>query len=221
MLEMLCAVEVLILTVLINKKNMTKYLLIAIGILAIACAFLWGRLEYERGEASRLMENQAALLDEVKFYQTERGKSAASVQALTLSKNELEKNFEEKCQLVEELGLKVKRLQSMSHTGTSSHIDVHTETRDSLIYEVRDSIVYVDTLKLFAWSDPPWVSVRGAIHDGNVDLDVQSRDTLVQIVHRVPKRFLFFRYGTKAIRQEVVSKNPHTRIVYSEYIELK
>lgn len=198
---------------------MTKYLLIAIGILA--CAFLWGGLEYERGEASRLMENQAALLDEVKFYQTERGKSAASVQALTLSKNELEKNFEEKCQLVEELGLKVKRLQSMSHTGTSSHIDVHTETRDSLIYEVRDSIVYVDTLKLFAWSDPPWVSVRGAIHDGNVDLDVQSRDTLVQIVHRVPKRFLFFRYGTKAIRQEVVSKNPHTRIVYSEYIELK
>ncbi len=197
---------------------MTKYLLIAIGILAIA--FLWGGLEYERGEASRLMENQAALLDEVKFYQTERGKSAASVQALTLSKNELEKNFEEKCQLVEELGLKVKRLQSMSHTGTSSHIDVHTETRDSLIYEVRDSIVYVDTLKLFAWSDPPWVSVRGAIHDGNVDLDVQSRDTLVQIVHRVPKRFLFFRYGTKAIRQEVVSKNPHTRIVYSEYIEL-
>lgn len=200
---------------------MTKYLLIAIGILAIACAFLWGRLEYERGEASRLMENQAALLDEVKFYQTERGKSAASVQALTLSKNDLEKNFEEKCQLVEELGLKVKRLQSMSHTGTSSHIDVHTETRDSLIYEVRDSIVYVDTLKLFAWSDPPWVSVRGAIHDGNVDLDVQSMDTLVQIVHRVPKRFLFFRYGTKAIRQEVVSKNPHTRIVYSEYIELK
>lgn len=200
---------------------MTKYLLIVIGILAIACAFLCGGLEYERGEASRLMDNQAALLDEVKFYQTERGKSAASVQALTLSKNELEKNFEEKCQLVEELGLKVKRLQSMSHTGTSSHIDVHTETRDSLIYEVRDSIVYVDTLKLFAWSDPPWVSVRGAIHDGNVDLDVQSRDTLVQIVHRVPKRFLFFRYGTKAIRQEVVSKNPHTRIVYSEYIELK
>ena len=51
MLEMLCAVEVLILTVLINKKNMTKYLLIVIGILAIACAFLCGGLEYERGEA--------------------------------------------------------------------------------------------------------------------------------------------------------------------------
>ena len=44
---------------------MTKYLLIAIGILALACAFLWGGLEYERGEASRLRENQAALLDEV------------------------------------------------------------------------------------------------------------------------------------------------------------
>ena len=32
--------------------------------------------------------------------------------------------------------------------------------------------------------------------------------------------FLFFRFGTKGIRQEVWSSNPHTRLVYSEYIEL-
>ena len=83
------------------------------------------------------------------------------------------------------------------------------------------NVVYVDSLKHFEWRDLPWVAVAGTIRNGMVDLDVASVDTLMQIVHRVPKRFLFFRYGTKAIRQEVVSKNPHTRIVYSEYIELK
>lgn len=37
---------------------------------------------------------------------------------------------------------------------------------------------------------------------------------------RVSQRFLFIRWGTKAIRQEVVSSNPHTRIVYTDYIKL-
>jgi len=35
----------------------------------------------------------------------------------------------------------------------------------------------------------------------------------------LPRRFLFIRYGTKAIRQEMVSSNPHTQLVYTEYIE--
>ena len=47
---------------------------------------------------------------------------------------------------------------------------------------------------------------------------VESVDTLRQVVHRVPRRFLFIRFGTKAVRQEIVSSNPHTRIVYAEYV---
>ena len=59
------------------------------------------------------------------------------------------------------------------------------------------------------------------IRADSVSCRVVSVDTLQQIVHRVPRRFLFIRWGTKAIRQEVVSSNPHTNIVYTEYIELK
>ena len=32
---------------------------------------------------------------------------------------------------------------------------------------------------------------------------------------------LFFRYGTKAIRQEIVSSNPHTEVVYSEVVSFR
>ena len=47
------------------------------------------------------------------------------------------------------------------------------------------------------------------------------RDTLRQVVHRIPRRFLFIRWGTKALRQEIVPSNPHTRIVYSEYVKIE
>ena len=53
----------------------------------------------------------------------------------------------------------------------------------------------------------------------SVECRVQSIDTIIQIVHRVPRKFLFIRYGTKGIRQEIVSANPHTHIVSARYIE--
>lgn len=67
----------------------------------------------------------------------------------------------------------------------------------------------------------PWVHIEGEVRRDTLLLDYHSIDTLHQIVHRVPRKFLFFRFGTKAIRQEIVSSNPYTKIVYSEYIELR
>lgn len=67
----------------------------------------------------------------------------------------------------------------------------------------------------------PWIHIEGEVRRDTLLLDYHSIDTLHQIVHRVPRKFLFLRFGTKAIRQEIVSSNPHTKIVYSEYIELR
>jgi ASC-1-like (ASCH) protein len=72
----------------------------------------------------------------------------------------------------------------------------------------------------FDWHDS-WVSVSGVIKEEQVSCHIQSVDTLVQVVHRVPKSFWFIKWGTKAIRQEIMSKNPHSQTVYTEYIELK
>jgi hypothetical protein len=76
-----------------------------------------------------------------------------------------------------------------------------------------------DTTSIFRWSDD-WVRVKGIARNNVVECTIESVDTLRQVIHRVPRRFLFFRYGTRAIRQEIVSSNPHTRIVYADYIEL-
>lgn len=196
---------------------MNKYLCIACVILAVACASLWGVNSNLRQEKERLTGNQEALMDEVQYYQDEAGRNAASVQRLELSKAELEAYNGELAQRIEDLNIKLKRVQAATTTATQTNVEIKTIIKDTIIY--RDTGMLV--LPAIKWQDP-WVNVDGIIKpDSTVDLSIQSVDTLFQVVHRVPKKFLFIRYGTKAIRQEITSSNPHTKIVYSEFIELK
>jgi hypothetical protein len=197
---------------------MKKYLIIICLALAVLCAWLGQALSRCNKDRERLQNNQNALMQEVRLYETKLGESAASVQRLQLTKDELEGKYKSICQEAEDLGIKLKRLQSVSQTTTQAEIHAKAEIRDSIVY--KPEIHLVDTLKAFCWKDPPWAFVEGVIDSGKVDLSISTNDTIIQIVHRVPKKFLFFRFGTKAIRQEVISKNPHNRIRYSEYIEL-
>lgn len=194
-----------------------KKILILLLIAAFAIIVgLRSSLHKTREERDRYRVNQTALLSDVEHYKTESGKNAASVQKLTLTYDELKKNYDDVVAAAKELNIKVKRMQSVSTTATETRVNVVTQVRDSIIF--RDSIT--QSIKIFRWNDP-WVSIFGELNKDSVGIDVQSRDTIVQIVHRIPHKFWFIKWGTKAIRQEIVSKNPHTNIVYTDYIELK
>ncbi len=190
-----------------------------ISLLAIAFIAIY-MLSYSNHKISkerdRYKANQAALLVDVEHYKTESGLNAASVQKLTLSYDELKKNYDDVVKTAKDLDIKLKRIESVSTSATKTEVVVKTVVKDSFIY--RDGVI--DKLSTFRWYDP-WVNVDGEIRKDSVTLDVCSHDTLVQIVHRVPHKFLFIKWGTKAIRQEIVSKNPHTQITYNELIELK
>lgn len=67
-------------------------------------------------------------------------------------------------------------------------------------------------------ADVEFPEQEGEIEGDSMQVHIESRDTLQMIVHRVPKRFLFFRYGTKGVRMEVVSQNPHSRLSYPKII---
>jgi hypothetical protein len=49
----------------------------------------------------------------------------------------------------------------------------------------------------------------------------ESRDSLLYVEHVVPKRFWFIRWGVKERRQEIVSRNPHVRIVGAEFVTVR
>ena len=195
---------------------MKKYLIIACVIMVLICGTLIGIINDLYHEKDRLALNQEALLEQVSLYQTEAGRSAASVQKLELKKSELERHNRELSNTIADLNVKLKRVQAAATTATQTKIKIQTVVKDSIVY--RDKMPY--QIQAIKWRDP-WIVVSGSIENYQVNLNITSVDTLTQVIHRVPKKFLFFKFGTKAIRQEIVSSNPHTKIAYSEYIEIK
>lgn len=201
------------------------------------------RLRGERSERRRVESNNEVLTDSVKFYRTESGKSAASRQVLELRASEMERYNAQLAATVRELRIRVRRLEAAATTATRTEVQITAplepagrqpsagEKYGAALRRAADSVKArlareyfgqqkIAEEKIFRWSDRH-VSISGLIRDDSVRCHVSSIDTLQQIVHRVPRRFLFIRWGTKAIRQEVVSSNPHTQIIYTEYIELK
>ena len=199
------------------------------------------RLRGKRAERRRVQSNIEVLTDSVEFYRTECGKHAASRQVLELRASEMERYNAQLTAQVRELRIKVRRLEAAATTATRTEVQITAplepagpqptawEKYGAGVRRAADSVKAaldrefsglpkVPEAKIFRWADRH-VSVDGIIRTDSVSCHVTSIDTLRQIVHRVPRRFLFIRWGTKAIRQEVVSSNPHTQIVYTEYIQ--
>lgn len=197
---------------------MKKFLLIyAMGatLLAIVCGVLQ---HHTHNEIARLRNNNEALSSEASLYRTQLDESAASVVALQHELKEYRKQHARDAKRIKALGVRLRRVESVATAATQTEIEVKaplTPLHDTLFLDR----LLPDTTPIFRWSDN-WVRIEGTIRNGNAECYIESIDTLRQVIHRVPHKFLFFRYGTKAIRQEIFSSNPHTRIVYTEYIEL-
>lgn len=190
---------------------MRKFLLIYAVATTLLLAFGATCMYYSSKELSRLENNNEALSSEVRLYKSQLNESSASVVALQLQLGEYRQQHSRDVARIKALGIKLRRVESVAQSATKSRVEIVAPRYDSLI---RD-----DTLSLFRWHDA-WVKVDGRIHRDSIECHIESTDTLRQVIHRVPRRFWFIRYGTKAIRQEITSSNPHTHIVYAEYIEL-
>lgn len=196
---------------------MKKYLLIYAVL--VTALLLYGLRHYRR-ENQRLSQNQTALSTEVSHYRTQAGEEAASAQVLRLRCAEFETLREADAKKIRALGIRLKRLEAASKTVTASDLTISAPLRDTVVVRPGDTLPVLDTLRAFHWHDP-WVSVEGTIRRDSVACRIRSVDTLRQVVHRIPRRFLFLRWGTKALRQEITVSNPHTRIVYTEYIKIE
>lgn len=178
---------------------------------------LWQLYRNERQERLRLEANQHSLLSETRYYRTHDSLSAAGTERLTLSNREFRKHCTELEKTIEALNLKIRRLESVSRTAVSTVRTIETTLRDTVI--LRDTLP-ADTLQTMNFRDP-WLTINGSLHNRLFSGRIETRDTLIQAVHRILRRFWFIRWGTKAVRQEVTTRNPYSRITYTEYIELK
>ena len=194
------------------KKYLILYAVLVTAALVVA-------LRHFRSENRRLVQNQEALASDLTHYRTRAGEEAAAARVLRLRCAGFERLRTEDAAEIRRLGIRLRRLEATAKIAAATQTDLHAPLRDSVIRRDTAASVF-DTLKTFRWHDP-WVRIEGCISHDSVRCRVSSVDTLRQVIHRIPRRFLFIRWGTKALRQEIVSSNPHTRIVYAEYIRIE
>ena len=179
------------------------------------------------GESERTKENQDVLLHNgrVEIGRTQSGRPRASVQAITLKTSDLKRNPDSLLAVnKKELKIKNSRIMAAATTSTTTKLDVKAAIRpvphDTCSRILSGSYRPPDVSQTVSWSDP-WITLRGEIEGDSMQVHIESRDTIQMIVHRVPKKFLFFRFGTKGVRMEVVSQNPHSRLSYPRIIMFK
>lgn len=194
------------------KINTARSILkiIVLVMVPLLVAFLLRECSAASYEHKRLADNQDILLHngEVGIGRTPSGKSVASSAALHLTASELRRKPDSLlAKTMKELKIKSSRVVAASGASSSTSVDVAAAIATDSLPAIR----HVE------WSDP-WVRMHGTIEGDTFRAHIESRDTLQMIVHRVPKRFLFFRFGTKAVRMEVVSQNPHTTLCYPKLI---
>ena len=198
-------------------RKILFYYSLSVTLALVVCGII---AHHKIGEVTRLENNQEALITSVTHYRTRWEASAASVQTLRLELDEFRRARARDAEQIRALGIKLRRVESSAKAATATSLDVTTSLRDTTIVREQFGALVRDTIQMFSWSDA-WVSVEGEICGRDVCCHIESVDTLHQVVHRVPRRFLGIPYGTKAIRQEITSSNPHTTLLYSEYIDLR
>ena len=176
-----------------------------------------------KADRDRLKENQSLLLHngEVEIKQTNTGSSQASVPALTLRPSEFRRSGDTLLRTAKAAGIKASRISEAATAATTTHVDFDARVFRTVVHDtLRDTVLCpASPLPALSWNDP-WVSLSGTIADSIFHGSLTSNDTLDIIVHRVPKRFLFFRFGCKQVRMDIISRNPHTRLTYARYYQL-
>ena len=187
--------------------------IIRILLFILVCATLLSGFALRRliAENERLRGNCEALTEDVRLYRTRAGESAASVQVLELKLSEFRKQHQADTERIRALGISLRRAESYAKSAMEQRY------ADSVV--LRDTVILRDTVRIFEGGDR-WSHIAGIIAGDRLSYEIHTVDTLHQVVHRVPRKWWFFRFGTRAIRQEIWSSNPHTQLVYSEYVEL-
>lgn len=218
----------------IPKINFTwnvivTFLMLLFAGLAIAAFCLYRDM---KADYDRLMANQSLLLHNgtVEITQTGNGRSHASAPALTLRPSEFRQSGDTLVDIARQAGIKPRRVrEAATVTAATSadivapaHVVVPSQLADTLALEQSDTIPAGENLRkdvCFSWTDP-WLSLSGCVSDSLFRGTISATDTLDIVVHRVPKRFLFFRFGCREVRMDIISRNPHTRLTYARYYKL-
>ena len=205
---------------------MKKYLIwAAIAMVVAAVATIWvqrTKIEKLTDERNRYRGNTETLLQDVETYKTKDSLNAAKVGVLELKLSEFEKYRASDAELIKTLQTKNRELEAVTTAQMETITKLRGTVRDSIVYLPGDTTTIV--LKCVDIS-APWFSLKGCTTpDGEFTGTFVNRDSILVAATVQYKRFLGFLWKTKKIKNreiDVISRNPHTKIMGVEYIEIE
>ena len=205
---------------------MKKYLIwAAIAMVVAAVATIWvqrTKIEKLTDERNRYRGNTETLLQNVETYKTKDSLNAAKVGVLELKLSEFEKYRASDAELIKTLQTKNRDLEAVTTAQMETINELRGTVRDSIVYLPGDTTTIV--LECVDISDP-WFSLKGCTTpDGEFTGTFVNRDSILVAATVQYKRFLGFLWKTKKIKNreiDVISRNPHTKIMGVEYIEIE
>ena len=196
-------------------KNLNKYLVIYSVILSVA---LFGFYQYQKKlkiENLAYRQNVTVLMDSVAHYQVNDSLNASQIGELQLKLSEYRKYRKEDAELIKKL--RADKPQTIVKT--------KTETKYKIKTELRDSVIYKDTLKAINYTSY-WTDLHGFISKDTIQINIANREELVLVESLQRKKFLGIKlpgwlFGYKQKTLDVISKNPNTTIADIEYVNLR
>ena len=172
----------------------------------------------QRAEIGRLERNIEAMNDVQIEYKTKLGDAAVKRKALEMSHKELKKTNSDLYKEVDALNVRVKDALSATRTVTKTVIKevVRTDT-------VAGELIAGELIagELIAEYRDAWNTIQARVKQDSTELIYQGRDTITGVITVRKKRFLFFRWGVKAIERDISNKNPNSKIDIDIAVVLK
>lgn len=200
---------------------MKKYIsvIFALVLIVVGVTSVINRLNASRARYMQYKQNQETLLDSLEYYKTLDSLNTVRIGSLTLSLEDYKKYRAEDYGIVN---------SATKHEKLSSVNTVSSETSNSIITLLRDTVrdtIYADTIKAFSYKSR-YTDVNGLIFSDSIKIDIHNREELIVMQSIEKKKFLGIRlpiwlFGQKRVNVRVVSKNPNTQIINSEFVNIK
>lgn len=200
---------------------MKKYIsvIFALVLIVVGVTSVINRLNASRARYMQYKQNQETLLDSLEYYKTLDSLNTVRIGSLTLSLEDYKKYRAEDYSIVN---------SATKHEKLSSVNTVYSETSSSIITLLRDTVrdtIYADTIKAFSYKSK-YTDVNGLIFSDSIKIDIHNREELIVMQSIEKKKFLGIRlpiwlFGQKRVNVRVVSKNPNTQIINSEFVNIK
>lgn len=176
---------------------------------------LFSRVKTLEHENLAHQNNISVLIDSVATYRVMDSLNAAQIGGLQLKLSEYKALRQEDAKIISEL--------KSDKSGAIINAKLHTDTQ--IIIETRDSVVYKDTVKTINYNSK-WLSLSGYIDKDTILLDITNREELILVESLQRKKFLFFKlparlFGYKRKTVDIISKNPNTKIIGLEYVNIR